>query len=81
MSYGGKAISHTKGGHGKALSGVDKMTVGQATDNTSVWIREVLNSEGNEHGSGESPSFERHLATNQMIALPNREPAEMIRVQ
>ena len=81
VSYGGKAISHTKGGHGKALSGVDKMTVGQATDNTSVWIREVLNSEGNEHGSGESPSFERHLATNQMIALPNREPAEMIRVQ
>ena len=57
------------------------MTVGQATDNTSVWIREVLNSEGNEHGSAESPSFERHLATNQMIALPNREPAEMIKVQ
>ena len=56
------------------------MTVGQVTDNTSVWIREVLNSDGNDHGSGESPSFERHLATNQMIALPNREPSEMIKV-
>ena len=56
------------------------MTVGQATDNTSVWIRDVLNSDGNELGSGESPSFERHLANNQMIALPSREPAEMIKV-
>ena len=69
MSYG-KAISNTKGGHGKALSGIDKMTVGHATDNTSVWIRDVLNSEGNHHDDGDARSgtyahsFERHLLTN-----------------
>jgi len=61
------------------------MTVGHVTDNTSVWIRDVLNSEGNgdeqasgHRYSGNTQSFEKHLVSNQMILLPNRVPSEMI---